>query len=286
MGKLTDEVEFQEYKEKRMRKRVSILLMLLAALVLLSVSCNGEASLLNEEELVSVCFSEPSSRALSASLESFAGNMDTNYYWAYEAKKIDSSELRRGETATYDAFNAGSANWVRLDENGDPAVGITGTEIAGFSQGTWKFMLYACVRTGSGTYKLVYKGENPSVLLKNSGSNPGAGPNVVSVSVSPLKTDGEKGTLAISVSSIVEHSTNYTGKIDTVEAGYVVGLPGSEAFPFSVVTEDLEVSLEPGTYTVKVKFNLKDSSSVTSTVVVTVYSNLTTTIDGSIDGVI
>lgn len=278
-----------------MIKRVSILVMLLAAVVvLLGVSCNGEASLHNEEELVSVCFGESSSRALSASLDSFALNKDS-YFWAYEAKKTDNSKLKRGETASYgESFDPSSANWVRRDEYGDPAAGITGSKLSGFSQGTWKFMLYACIRTGSGTgadpyvYSVVYKGENPNVLLKNSGANPGAVPNVVSVTVSPVK-DAGNGTLAVSVNSIVTASTTYNDHISKKYVGYAVTGSTPEPFPFTEVTGDYSVSLTPGTYTVKVKFDLTENNnttSVISTIVVTVYSNLTTTVDGKIDGVV
>lgn len=274
-----------------MRKRVSILLMLLAAVVLLAVSCNGEASLQKEEELVSVCFGESSSRALSASLDSFADNKDL-YFWAYEAKKTDTSKLKRGETASYgESFDPSSANWVRRDEYGDPAAGITDSTLSGFSQGTWKFMLYACVRTGSGTeldpyvYSVVYKGENPNVLLKNSGANPGATPNVVSVTVSPVKNNAENGTLAVSVNSIVAASTTYSGHISKVYVGYQV-TGSTDPFPYAEVTGNVGYSLAPGTYTVKMKFLLDDTSSVVSTIVVTVYSNLTTTVSGKIDGVI
>ena len=277
-----------------MRKRVSILMMLLAALVLLAVSCNGEASLHEEEELVSVCFGESSSRALSASLDSFVTYKDS-YFWAYEAMKIDSSKLRRGETDTYGGtFNPATANWVRRDENGAPVAGITDSVLSGFSQGTWKFMLYAYIRTGSGTgsdpyvYKLVYKGENQSVILKNSGANPGAAPNVVSVTVSPVK-DAGNGTLAVSVDSIVASSTTYNDHISKKYVGYAVTGSTPEPFPFTVVTGNYSVSLTPGTYTVKVKFDLTENNnttSVISTIVVTVYSNLTTTVDGKIDGVV
>lgn len=275
-----------------MRKRVSILMMLLAAVVvLLAVSCNGEASLHEEEELVSVCFGESSSRALSASLDSFADNKDL-YFWAYEAKKTDTSKLKRGETASYgESFDPSSANWVRRDEYGDPAAGITDSTLSGFSQGVWKFMLYACVRTGSGSeldpyvYSVVYKGENPNVLLKNSGANPGAAQNVVHVTVSPVK-DAGNGTLAVSVNSIVDASTTYSGHIVSKYVGYVVTGTSVEPFPYEEVTGDVGYSLAPGTYTVKMKFLLDDASSVVSTIVVTIYSNLTTTVSGKIDGVI
>ncbi len=273
-----------------MRKRVSILLMLLAAVVLLAVSCNGEASLHEEEELVSVCFGESSSRALSASLDSFADNKAL-YFWAYAAKKMDGSNFVSGETANYGQPNE-TRVWVKTDVYGNPVAGITDSIVSGFSQGIWEFSLYAYVRTGSGTgsdpfvYGLVYKGESQNVVLKNSGSNPGSGPNVVPVTVSPVK-DAGNGTLAVSVSSIVDASTTYADHISKVWAGYVPGIPTSGDFPFSMVTGDLVVSLLPGTYTVKVKFDLNDNnSSVVSTIVVTVYSNLTTTVDGKIDGVV
>ena len=273
-----------------MRKRVSILMMLLAAVVvLLAVSCNGEASLQKEEELVSVCFSESSSRALSASLDSFVAGKD-NFFWAYAAKKMDGSNFVSGETANYGQPNE-TRVWVKTDVYGNPVAGITDSKVSGFSQGIWEFSLYAYVRTGSGTgsdpfvYGLVYKGESQNVVLKNSGANPGATQNVVPVTVSPVK-DAGNGTLAVSVSSIVTASTTYAGHISKVWAGYVPGIPSSGDFPFSEVTGDLVVSLLPGTYTVKVKFDLDNSSSVVSTIVVTVYSNLTTTVDGKIDGVV
>ena len=252
-----------------MRTRFLFILTLCLVLCLVAVSCNADSTLRAEETLVSVSFDNGSARSLSASLENF----DTeNYYWCYRATKVDGSKFTSGQTSVFVAVQAGKG----LSANNQKV------QISGFSQGTWKFELKAY--TDSEHQKLAFEGTNENVVLKSSSTNEDSN-NTVSVVVNPVKTAGN-GTLAVSINTIKTASTNYTDHISTVWAGYVPGTSWSGDFPFKGRAESFSVSLPPGTYTVKVKFDLDNSSSVISTIVVTVYSNLTTTIDGKIDAVV
>ena len=119
-----------------MRKNIFIILMVCLALVGL-VSCTNEIEPA-QEELIYVSFENRSSRALTATLETF--NPD-NYYWSYEAQKSDGSGLKSGETG-----------W---DETGELAVPVqegeglstiveqlkTPTKVPGFSKGYWNFRI-------------------------------------------------------------------------------------------------------------------------------------------------
>ena len=101
-----------------MRKRVSVILALCLAVVLLAVSC--DPSSLNEE-LVSVAFDKKSSRAISASIPDFNPN---DYYWYYAAEKADGSNLVSGKTTTYDCSGA-----VAIRNDGQEGLG----SVNGFS---------------------------------------------------------------------------------------------------------------------------------------------------------
>ncbi len=248
-----------------------IILTLCMAIALLSVSCNAEVSH-SSEELVSVSFENGTSKSLSPSLETF--NVDS-FYWYYTATKKDGSNLVNGQTSDQVAVKSGK--------------GLA--QVSGFSQGQWEFTLYAY--TGENRQGLVYKGTSDVVTLKNSSTNE-QGYNTVSVVVSPVTTDGD-GTLAINVGAIKAASTNpdYSGAI-SVDLTYVKRVDGSQAVEVSNVEHAssgfsngvYSVSLAPGAYTVTLRFNLPDSKYTTSTVVVMVYSNMTTTIGGSMTGTV
>lgn len=256
-----------------MRKRFLIILTLLIAFVLVSVSCNIETSLPAEEELVTVSFDNGSSKALSASLPDF--NTE-DYYWYYKATKVDSSGFVSGQTSDYVAVQQGKG---LKDGEGNKV------RISGFSQGTWKFELKAYAE--SGQQKLAFEGSNESVVLKSISTNQ-SNYNTVSVAVNPVKTAGN-GNIVIKVNDIKANSNSY-GDINSVDlilktnpddAGTVYENISGDAYSVNG-TEGLVA----GIWYVTVRLNLVSNTTVTGTLVATVYSNITTTIGGSLNGAV
>ena len=150
-----------------MKKFTAILLTVLM-IASLFISCENKITPVSDET-VSVSFDESTSRSLTASLEEF--NKD-NYFWRYAAQKTDNTGLISGQTLTYDAA-------------GSKPVKSSGTglgSVPGFSQGSWKFMLFAY--EDQSYTKLVYCGENLNVVLKKGNGNE----NSVTVQVSPIKS--------------------------------------------------------------------------------------------------
>jgi len=268
----------REFEEKRMRKRVTIILTLCLALVLLAVSCDSSSL---KEELVSVAFDEQSSRAISASLPGF----DTDdYYWYYAAVKVDGSNLVTGNTISYDCYGA-----TAIRSDGQKGLGI----VKGFSQGIWNFKLFAYkdVPTTTGAKAdYVYCGETTGVLLKSTSGT--TDENKVSVVVSPVSNPLRNGTLLLDIGAIVDASTSQLGTITGISVGYVKRVDGSETVILAPVDGDVHynptsrkysVDVEPGAYLVKVVL-VAGGASFSSSVVATVYSYLTSTVGGSIDG--
>lgn len=243
-----------------MRTRFIIILTLCLALCLAAVSCNADSALLKEETLVSVSFDNGGSRSLSASLENF----DTeNYYWYYKATKVDGSKFKSGETSGFVAVQAGKG----LSANNQKV------RISGFSQGLWTFELEAYTDGN----KLVYKGKTENVPLRNSSTN-GDGSNTVNVIVSSVNNAGN-GTLTVEVDAI-KAASSYTQTITSVDLFYSV--VGSETWVDEEnVSGKYSKSLAPGAYIVRLTFNFAGGGHTTSSVVATVYSNLTTTIGGN-----
>ena len=126
-----------------MRKGLTTLLVILLVIGAVLVSCKAEVGT-PADELVSASFELDSSRALSATLETFDPG---EYYWKYAASKneADTSGLHSGETAGYDinpAAREDGALWVKTGTQG-PAKGLAGYKVPDFSQGLWDFTLYA-----------------------------------------------------------------------------------------------------------------------------------------------
>lgn len=164
------------------RKVLSILLLALIT-VTLAVSCSGsiDAPAQDAEELAYVTFGNGHSRGLSTSYETEPYNL---LYWFYTARKTDSYGTT-GETADLEP--------VSTDSNRNPVQGLSG-QVGPFSQGAWKFKLYAYgyTKTGEDTdaiyaidrNKLVYESDEVSVTLK--------GNEVKNVPVS-VSTQGSNG---------------------------------------------------------------------------------------------
>ena len=188
-----------------MRKRVSVILALCLAVVLLAVSCD---SLSLNEELVSVAFDKKSSRAISASIPDFNPN---DYYWYYAAEKADGSNLVSGKTTTYDCSGA-----VAVKRDGGKGLG----SVSGFSKGYWNFKLFAykTVPTTETMADFVYSGESTGVLLRSTSGT--SNENKVNVIVSPVSDPLKSGTLLIDIDAIIEASTPQLGTIESVSAAY------------------------------------------------------------------
>lgn len=146
------------------RKVLSILLLALIT-VALAVSCssNIETPVTNTEELAYVTFGNGHSRELNTSYQTEPYNL---LYWFYTAQKTDSygtTGVTSGETP------------VSKDASGSHIQGLSG-RVGPFSQGAWKFKLYAYgyTKTVEGTTttyaidsnKLVYESDEVSVTLK------------------------------------------------------------------------------------------------------------------------
>lgn len=250
-----------------MRKRVSVILALCLAVVLLAVSC--DSSSLNEE-LVSVAFDKKSSRAISASIPDFNPN---EYYWYYAAEKADGSNLVSGKTTTYDCSGA-----VAIRYDGQEGLG----SVNGFSQGYWNFKLFAykSVPTAETMGDYVYSGESTGVLLRSTSGT--SNENKVNVIVSPV-SDPQKaaGTLQVDIDAII--GTPQLGTIDSVSVGYAI--PGETVTPTTVTGDSYSVDVAPGAYLVKVVL-VSGGSSFSGSVVATIYSQLTTVVGGSIVGAV
>ena len=245
-----------------MKKGLTTLLVILLAVGAMLVSCKAEVGT-PADELVSASFELDSSRALSATLESFNPGA---YYWKYAASKneADTSGLHSGETAGYDispAAREAGAQWIH--EN---VAGLDGA-VPGFSQGLWDFTLYA-YKDAEGT-KLAYLGETTAVTLVKGGTN------MVHVVVSPAPTG--TGTLIIGETSLKPKTTGDTPSVSRFLK--VEDLDGTEYAPTSGTTYDLAA----GPYKVTVTYKASGIVYAEGTVMATIYPNMTTTVTGSVD---
>ena len=283
-----------------MKKGIITILIITMLVSIGLVSCKNEVQA-PDDYLVSVSFENDSSRALSATLESFDKG---NYYWKYAAKKADSSNLLSGQTEGYDtsaeAREAG-AQWVNEGSTGlgsgagtaqDPYVAY---RVQGFSQGLWNFTLFAYKNvstTETPDYQLVYQGETTGVLI-TAGTT---GSHSVNVVVSPVQSGN--GTLSVLITSDNKITLNPATPLpEQVLANAKIQL-GIDKLGTTTPTVIRELSfidedysnndLEPGTYKVSVQFTNDDATVVyaSGSVVATVYSGLTTTVSGNLSEVV
>ena len=248
-----------------MRKGLTTLLVILLALGAMLVSCKAEIEA-PADELVAVSFDERTSRALSATLEEFNVN---NYFWYYAAKKTDSTGLISGQTTTYDAAGAVAIS------TGDEAKGLS-YFVPGFSQGTWKFTLYAYSArptTAEDKAAWVYSGEATGVVLKKNETN------MVSVTVNPnSQGDGflfvDKEHIYLSEAS--DLSDNHVSPVITIE-------PITGEIPVIIPETNVKYTAKAGTYLVTVAYTDGYITYATGDVIATVYPGLTTTVTGYVD---
>ena len=246
-----------------MRKHLFIILMVCLAIVGL-VSCKNEIEPA-QEELIYVSFENGTSRALTATLESF--DVD-GYYWSYEAQKNDGSGLKSGTTV----WNETGADSVPVqsgkgldDTNNDPV------KVPGFSKGYWNFRLFAYA--DAERTELAYWGEADAVLIDS-------GHHLASVTVSPVAGGNgylKVGTITFNPASSISAPTDlvvYTDEIFKLENNVWV-----------------LVNVEPvnNIYTLPAKqykftrtYSYEGIPVANGSVIVTIYSNLTTTVSGSL----
>ena len=256
-----------------MKKALGILLVL-ALLLTVFVSCSQEAGQSVAEELVSVSFDGSKARALSASRDPF--NAD-DYVWTYTAQKADASGLTTGETATEQRINTGK--------------GLAG-KVPGFSQGYWNFTLYAYAAVpGSteGTFEptgdALYSGTASHVKVAKGASND------VTVSVSPATTGKgyiafDKANLALKALKSGE-DINAQGDTRSVNFSYGIYAITDTTFSNNIINEGTagKTELDAGSYFVRVSYTYDDDDDFViadEAIVAVVYGGQTTTIKGTI----
>lgn len=249
-----------------MKKFTAILLTVLM-IASLFISCENKITPVSDET-VSVSFDESTSRSLTASLDPFKAN---DYYWAYKAVKRDNTGLISGQTifAWIDNVNKGLTK-----------------KVAGFSQGVWEFTLYAYKEEGKSNtlYSetgLAYTGTNSSVtLIKGADNKVLVRVNPISNGNGYLKVDTsnismklhQEGTLTENQLAKFEKKVKVTNLLGTEEKYPVDGI----------------YTLPAGAYKVTVRFENKENSLeyASGSVVATVYANMTTTVQGTLDEIL
>ncbi len=249
-----------------MKKSLFIILMVCLAVVGL-VSCKNEIEPA-QEELVSVSFENGSSRALTATLEDF--DVD-DFYWSYEAKKADSSGLKSGET-TWDETGAGSVSvqsgkGLSKTENNV----TTPVKVPGFSKGYWNFRLFAY--TDANREKLAYWGEADYVLIDNIH-------HLASVTVNPVSTGD--GFLRIGTIEFVPASGSSAPTDLVVYTDEVFELVEEQWKPVTVLPVEGVYTLPAKQYKFTRTYSFDGIPVANGSVIVMVYSNLTTTVSGSL----
>lgn len=245
-------------------KKFTAILLTVIMVASLFISCNDSIAPTVTDETVSVSFTEAASRSLTASLDPFDSSV---YYWAYKAEKTDSTGLNSGAT---------SFAWVK---NEDP--GLSGVKIPGFSQGAWKFTLYAYKTRDNSDTNLAYSGEANTVLTKG-------GNNTVEVTVSPSSTG--TGTLVVKINDIKIKKFDGTVLDNDFQNGFakevtIVPMASDVEDPTPKTGEnvsDYTYDANPGAYKVSVGLKQDGITFASGSVVATVYANLTTTVSGTL----
>ena len=231
-----------------MKKTLSVLL-IVATVLLVLVSCNSEQKF--TEDLVSVSITSSLGKSLSGSTDFDVNNVTT---WKYTAKKVNGG-LKTGETSVKVAL----VDNVRTNP---------------LSQGIWDFELYG-YKTVNSEEKLICSGKVSNVKITTN-------EHLVSIVVAPSQT--EQGTIAIGDIKIADSNgitysgDEYTLAVEVYEGKSVAGT--------KVTLTDNKATVNSGSYYVLVNFTGKTVGDVhQGAVVVNVYDNLTTTVSGTIQEV-
>lgn len=238
-------------------KRLTIALTAILLVTMLFVSCKVEVDD-PSMDLVSVVFaSEDAGKSLNRTLE---GYKTSELYWNYTAVKKDSTNLTTGQVESEEHLKDGT---------GFDDVTLT------LSQGKWLFTLYG-YKEAARTTK-IYEGSVEEVVKKTDGSA-----QTISIDVQPVKGDSN-GYLCITDdlkvqngSNLFDKSTDGYNEVITVKASEGVNL-------WENSDNDRKVELAPGSYTVVVSYEKDSIVYASGTTRVTIYSNLTTTVSGTLN---
>ena len=252
-----------------MKKSILAVLIVFLMVGVILTSCKNDVNPVGEE-LVYVSFGEDSSRALIATLEDFDAD---DYWWSYEAQKNDGSGLISGQTA-WDTTGEGAIPV----QSGKGLNSVTNnvsapTKVPGFSKGYWNFRLFAYIDSDRTQLALAYEGEADGVLIDSTN-------HMVNVVVSPVGVaDGylqigeitfNPASASSSAASVVSTDTVYKLQGETwVDTGATPDSTGKYTLP-------------AGQYKFSRIYSYEDIPVANGSVIVTVYSNLTTTISGSL----
>lgn len=252
-----------------MKKIILAVLIVFLMVGVILTSCKNDVNPVGEE-LVYVSFGEDSSRALIATLEDFDAD---DYWWSYEAQKNDGSGLISGQTA-WDTTGEGAIPV----QSGKGLNSVTNnvsapTKVPGFSKGYWNFRLFAYIDSDRTQLALAYEGEADGVLIDSTN-------HMVNVVVSPVGVaDGylqigeitfNPASASSSAASVVSTDTVYKLQGETwVDTGATPDSTGKYTLP-------------AGQYKFSRVYSYEDIPVANGSVIVTVYSNLTTTISGSL----
>ena len=253
-----------------MKKITRNLLLLLLALVMLFVSCEGPDK---GETVGLVRFVDTQSRSLTASF-SFKAE---DYYWKYEARKLEVPQLNIGATS-------GQTSVSPLDESGKPSGKGLGFSVGPFSAGSWEFKLYAYKYSSCLEEELVFQGTTNAVIQQ--GQN-----NPIKVEVTPADSKTTKDWI-LEVQNNIPIVDSQGQKIDVTGAeGWIIckSLDDPEAALVSVklgtkANRTTSVSLAPGNYDIYVEYVEKNSRTVVASgsVSATLHSNIKTYVTGTI----
>lgn len=152
-------------------KKLSCILLAVMLITAMFVSCAAEV-IDPYDGLAYVTFGGPASKDLSASYEVQSYE---SLYWFYTAQKADDFG-KTGEVT----------DETPVSKDGETIVAGLGGQVGPFSQGLWKFELFAYSSSGKEDGTLVYKGSIEGVKLTSS--------NLTSVPVS-VTPQGESGTI-------------------------------------------------------------------------------------------
>lgn len=249
-----------------MKKTMTIVLAMTLLVSMLFVSCKAEV-IDTSSDLVSVVFTQDgASKGLSRTIEDVS--VDELYWW-YTATKTDTTGLTTGETSTP----------MKIGED----KGFSG-EVGPFSQGSWRFVVYGYkVESGENPTelpKIIYQGFTNVTLKRQDNGNA----QTISVNVEPVKDGNEKGTIAIAEDLQVQNGTTYYEKSGGYDESITVLKDGAgENLWVAASVENRRIEVAPGTYKVTVSYKKDDITYATGVITVTVYSNLTTTVAGTLN---
>lgn len=249
-----------------MKKTMTIVLAMTLLVSMLFVSCKAEV-IDTSSDLVSVVFTQDgASKGLSRTIEDVS--VDELYWW-YTATKTDTTGLTTGETSTP----------VKIGKD----KGFSG-EVGPFSQGSWRFVVYGYkVESGEDPTelpKIIYQGFTNVTLKRQDNGNA----QTISVNVEPVKDGNEKGTIAIAEDLQVQNGTTYYEKSGGYDESITVLKDGAgENLWVAASVENRRIEVAPGTYKVTVSYKKDDITYATGVITVTVYSNLTTTVAGTLN---